>query len=154
MTIEEANSFLREAFIAFPGVLQWVKDNSPDTKATIQVWAKNLSSVSTAEAISVLNRWNANQIPPPSGYQRELFVNHVIAVVQNDRSKNYAAKHRDKVFGQLNLNDRNRNYTPVCGAFIRDVMAMKASYDLGQISFDELKDQVGERERQALEALT
>jgi hypothetical protein len=42
MTIEEANSFLREAFIAFPGVLQWVKDNSPDPKQTLQLWAKNL----------------------------------------------------------------------------------------------------------------
>lgn len=154
MTVNEAKDFLRQVFIAFPGVWEWLKSSSIDIESTIEVWAKNLSSVTPAEAISVLNRWNANQIPPPSGYQRELFVNHVIAVVQNDRSKNYAAKHRDKVFGQLNLNDRNRDYTPVCGAFIRDVMAMKASYDLGQISYDELKDQVGERERKALEALT
>jgi hypothetical protein len=153
MTIEEANSFLREAFIAFPGVLQWVKDNSPDTKSTLQLWAKNLSKITVAEATSVLNRWNANEIPPPSGYQRELFINHVIAVVQNDRSKNYAAKHREKVFEQLNLNQPRGNYNAVCGPFIKDIMAMKSSYELGQISYEELERQVEERKQAALESV-
>jgi hypothetical protein len=152
VTIEEANSFLREAFIAFPGVLQWVKDNSPDPKQTLQLWAKNLERISTAEAISVLNRWNANDIPPPSGYQRELFINHVIAVVQKDRSKNYAARHRLEVFEQLNLKQPKGNYNAVCGPFMKDVLGLKASYDLGQISYEELTKQVEERKQQALES--
>lgn len=151
MTIDEANDFLRQAFIAFPGVLQWVKDNSPDTKATLQLWAKNLSKVTAQEALSVLSRWSSNELPPPSGYQRELFINHVIAVVQQDRSKTHAAKHRDKVFNQLNLNGQRQKYTPVCGAFIKDVMAIKHSYDLGQICYEELQAQVAEREAKALE---
>jgi hypothetical protein len=153
MTIEEANGFLREAFIAFPGVLQWVKDNSPDPKLTLQLWAKNLERISTAEAISVLNRWNANDIPPPSGYQRELFINHVIAVVQKDRSKTYAARHRDEVFEQLNLKQPKGNYNAVCGPCIRDVMGLKASYDLGQISYEDLTRQVDERKQQAMDAV-
>ena len=153
MTIEEANSFLREAFIAFPGVLQWVKDNSPDPKQTLQLWAKNLERISTAEAISVLNRWNANEIPPPSGYQRELFINHVIAVVQKDRSKNYAARHREEVFEQLNLKQPSGNYNAVCGPFMKDVLGLKSSYDLGQISYDELTKQVEERKQQAVDSV-
>jgi hypothetical protein len=153
MTIEEANIFLREAFIAFPGVLQWVKDNSPDPKQTLQLWAKNLERISTAEAISVLNRWNANEIPPPSGYQRELFINHVIAVVQKDRSKNYAARHREEVFEQLNLKQPKGNYNAVCGPFMSDVLGLKASYDLGQISFEELTKQVEERKQQAMDSV-
>lgn len=150
MTIEEANSFLREAFIAFPGVLQWVKDNSPEPKQTLQLWARNLERISIDEAISVLNRWNANEIPPPSGYQRELFINHVIAVVQKDRSKNYSARHREEVFEQLNLKQPKGNYNAVCGPFMSDVLGLKASYDLGQISFEELTKQVEERKQQAM----
>lgn len=153
MTIEEANDFLRQAFVAFPGVLQWVKENSPDSKATIQAWAKNLTKITAAEAISVLNRWNANEIPPPSGYQRELFCQHVIAVVQKDRSKGYAAKHRDEVFDQLNLRAPKRRYTPVLGPFMRDVAAARAAYELCQISYGELTRQVEDLKQKAFAEL-
>jgi hypothetical protein len=153
MTPDEARSFLREAFIAFPGVWEWLKTNSPDRERTLEVWAKSLEKVAVAEAVIVLNRWTANEIPPPSGYQRELFCQHVIAVVQKDRMKTYSAKHREEVFDQLNLNQPKGNYNSVCGPFMRDVMAIKSSYELGQISFEELERQVEERKQKALEAV-
>jgi hypothetical protein len=153
MTPEESKDFLRQAFIAFPGVSQWVRDNSPDPQGTIQVWSVALESIKASEAISVLNRWVRNEIPPPTGYQRELFVQHVVAVVKQDRTKEYAAKHREQVFEQLNLNQPRGNYNAVCGPFIKDIMAMKSSYELGQISYEELERQVEERKQTALEAV-
>jgi hypothetical protein len=153
MTPEESKDFLRQAFIAFPGVSQWVRDNSPDPQGTIQVWSVSLESIKASEAISVLNRWVRNEIPPPSGYQRELFVQHVVAVVKQDRTKEYSAKHREQVFEQLNLNQPRGNYNAVCGPFIKDIMAMKSSYELGQISYEELERQVEERKQTALEAV-
>lgn len=153
MTPEESKDFLRQAFIAFPGVSQWVRDNSPDPQGTIQVWSVALESIKASEAISVLNRWVRNEIPPPTGYQRELFVQHVVAVVKQDRTKEYSAKHREKVFDQLNLNQPRGNYNAVCGPFIKDIMAMKSSYDLGQISYEELERQVEERKQKAMEAV-
>jgi hypothetical protein len=153
MTPEESKDFLRQAFIAFPGVSQWVRDNSPDPQGTIQVWSVALESIKASEAISVLNRWVRNEIPPPTGYQRELFVQHVVAVVKHDRTKEYSAKHREQVFEQLNLNQPRGNYSAVCGPFIKDIMAMKSSYELGQISYEELERQVEERKQTALEAV-
>jgi hypothetical protein len=153
MTPEESKDFLRQAFIAFPGVSQWVRDNSPDPQGTIQVWSVALDSIKASEAISVLNRWVRNEIPPPTGYQRELFVQHVVAVVKQDRTKEYSAKHREQVFEQLNLNQPRGNYNAVCGPFIKDIMAMKSSYELGQISYEELERQVEERKQTALEAV-
>jgi hypothetical protein len=154
MTIDEAKDFLHQAFIAFPGVWEWLKSSSIDIEATVEVWAKNLSKVSAAEAISVLNRWNANEIPPPSGYQRELFVNHVIAVVQKDRMKTYSAKHREEVFDQLNLRGRKESYLPVLGPMMRDIMGIKAQWELGQIPESEMHRLVEERKQQALEAVS
>ena len=153
MTVDEAKDFLHQAFIAFPSVWEWLKSSSIDIEATIDVWAKNLSSVSPAEAISVLNRWNANEIPPPSGYQRELFVNHVIAVVQKDRTKTYSAKHREEVFDQLNLRGRKESYFPVLGPLMTDINGIKASYDLWQISEAERDRLADERTQKALEAV-
>lgn len=154
MTVDEAKDFLHQAFIAFPGVWQWLESSSIDVEATVEVWAKNLSSVSAGEAVSVLNRWNANILPPPSGYHRELFVNHVIAVVRQDRTKEYAAKHRDEVFEAHNLRGRKESYLPVLGPLMRDVMGIKAQYDLGQIPESEMYRLVEERKQKALEAVT
>jgi hypothetical protein len=153
MTPEESRDFLRQAFIAFPGVSQWLRDNSPDPQATIQVWSVALESVKASEAISVLNRWVKNELPPPTGYQRELFVQHVVAVVKQDRTKEYSAKHRDKVLDQVNANGHGRGSNPVLGSYMRDIMGFKASYDLGQISFEELQRQVEDRKQVALEAV-
>jgi hypothetical protein len=153
MTPDESRDFLRQAFIAFPGVSQWLKDNSPDPQATIQVWSVALESIKKSEAISVLNRWVKNELPPPTGYQRELFVQHVVAVVKQDRTKEYSAKHRDKVLEQVNANGHGRGSNPVLGSYMRDIMGFKSSYDLGQISFEELQRQVEDRKQVALEAV-
>jgi len=153
MTPDESRDFLRQAFIAFPGVSQWLKDNSPDPQATIQVWSVALESIKASEAISVLNRWVKNELPPPTGYQRELFVQHVVAVVKQDRTKEYSAKHRDKVLDQVNADGHGRGSNPVLGSYMRDIMGFKATYDLGQISFEELQRQVEDRKQVALEAV-
>jgi hypothetical protein len=153
MTPDESKDFLRQAFIAFPGVSQWLRDNSPDPQGTIQVWSVALESIKASEAISVLNRWVKNELPPPTGYQRELFVQHVVAVVKQDRTKEYSAKHRDKVLDQVNANGHGRGSNPVLGSYMRDIMGFKATYDLGQISFEELQRQVEDRKQVALEAV-
>jgi hypothetical protein len=153
MTPDESRDFLRQAFIAFPGVSQWLKDNSPDPQGTIQVWSVALESIKASEAISVLNRWVKNELPPPTGWQRELFVQRVIEVVKNDRNKSYPERHRKEVFEQLNLKQPKGNYNAVCGPFMRDVMGLKASYDLGQISFEDLTRQADERKQKAMDAV-
>jgi hypothetical protein len=112
-----------------------------------------LESIKASEAISVLNRWVKNELPPPTGYQRELFVQHVVAVVKQDRTKEYSAKHRDKVLDQVNAGGHGRGSNPVLGSYMRDIMGFKSSYDLGQIGFEELQRQVEDRKQVALEAV-
>ena len=152
MTIEEAKEFLKQAFIAFPGLMNWVKDNSPDPQATIQVWSLALESIKQQEAISVLNRWVKNELVPPTGWHRESFVQRVIEVVKNDRNKSYPERHREEVFEQLNLKQPKWDYKPQA-SHISDVLGLKASYELGQISFEELTKQVEERKQQAMDSV-
>jgi hypothetical protein len=152
MTPEESRDFLRQAFIAFPGVSQWLRDNSPDPQATIQVWSVALESIKAPEAISVLNRWVKNELPPPTGWQRELFIQRVIEVVKNDRNKSYPERHREEVFEQLNLKQPKWEYKPQA-SHIRDVLGLKASYELGQISHEELIEQVEKRKQQAMDSV-
>jgi hypothetical protein len=89
MTEQECEEFFEQVMIAFPGVGQWLRDNSPDPAATLQVWGQSLEIVTSEEALSVLRRWSNGTLPAPIGYQRELFAVHLRQTVLADRNKRF-----------------------------------------------------------------
>jgi hypothetical protein len=87
MTDEQAADVYQKAFIAFPGVGQWVRDNSPDVAQTLRTWRAVIMPFDYADAVYVLNKWvlGDKNNPPPTGYQKEVFAIHlrqaILAVV-------------------------------------------------------------------------
>lgn len=88
MTPIEAGKFFEKAFLAFPGLSAWLRENSPDPAGTCSLWAATLAKVSAEEADAVLDGWVDGSIKePPVGYKRETFALNVKALVMNERGK-------------------------------------------------------------------
>ena len=149
MTESEAIDFITEAFIAFPAIGQWIKENSPQPAQTIDMYAKSLQCIELPEAISVLNRWVNGTLEPPTGYQKENFFHHVKAVVMADRSRGYAARQREEQFQKQNGRKRNESYLPLLGPFMRDVRAVQNEYESGLLSLNERDARIADLVREA-----
>ena len=90
MDAESVKLFVKHACDAFPGLLELL-ERSPGTLA---VWGRTLSSVSLADATSVLERWIDGKLEdPPVGYKREMFALHVKSTV--DRVRGDTIRWRD-----------------------------------------------------------
>lgn len=88
MTAEEFVFFTQQAFIAFPGLKEWLYEKSPEPAATIRVWGKTLEKTTLKEAIAVLDGWTAGAIKdPPTGYKREVFAIEVRSIAAEARRK-------------------------------------------------------------------
>lgn len=74
MTNDEARSLIRDAFIAFPSVLEWLKEKSPDAEQTIAGWSNVVSKMDSHYARKVLDAWRDGTIQPPKAYERDQFV--------------------------------------------------------------------------------
>jgi hypothetical protein len=95
MTPNEAKTFFRKAFTAFPGLQSWLNENSPDIAGTLSAWAKTLATVEFNQAVEVLDGWIDGSIKdPPTGYKRETFAINVKAIVarQNEDSHKEIAR--------------------------------------------------------------
>jgi hypothetical protein len=88
MTPTEAGQFFQKAFLAFPGLASWLRENSTDPAATCATWASTLAKVSAGEADAVLDGWVDGSIKePPTGYKRETFALNVKALALQMRSE-------------------------------------------------------------------
>ena len=103
MNATEAGKFFEKAFLAFPGLASWLRENSPDPAGTCSLWASTLSKVSADEAEAVLDGWLDGSIKePPVGYKRETFALNVKALVLNERSKIYQERAREEIWMKSN----------------------------------------------------
>ena len=91
MTAEEFVFFTQQAFIAFPGLKEWLYEKSPEPSATIRVWGKTLEHTPLREAIAVLDGWTTGAIKdPPTGYKREVFAIDVRSIASESRRRRAA----------------------------------------------------------------
>lgn len=88
MNQTEAGKFFQKAFLAFPGLASWLRENSTDPAGTCSIWASTLAKVSADEADAVLDGWvNGSIKEPPTGYKRETFALNVKALALQMRSE-------------------------------------------------------------------
>lgn len=131
MTDSEIQEFWTQAFVRFPGVAQWIKEHSPRPDVTRKLWSEALVPVKASEAMSVLTRWSNGSLPAPTGYEKEIFHLHVLAVVNKDRAdrrrlqweadkKNNQGPRRADIV-------RPSQLIPVMGPYMQDVAALARS---------------------------
>lgn len=149
MTEKEAMEFLDAAFIAFPGVHQWLKNASPSFEASKAVWARSLMKISLDEGFGVLSRWTSGALPAPEGYQKETFHLHVISVVMADRDRQQRQQVRDE-YQKTHSKGSVLRSDPILHPFICDVMNVHEQWCRGQITESERDLQVMQLEREAL----
>lgn len=145
----EAKEFLKEAFTAFPGVGAWIEANSPDPSKTVAIWARSLEQITITEAHSVLTRWSMGALPPPTGFQKEEFPLHVIAVVRRDRSEAKAVQSRDEVLRKhtgksIFQTDR------ILGPFMANLNQLIRQFNAGTLSIEERNKCIADLEREAI----
>jgi hypothetical protein len=88
MTPIEAGKFFEKAFLAFPGLSAWLRENSPDPARTCSLWASTLSKIGADEAYAVLDGWVDGSIKePPVGFKRETFALNVKALAMAARQE-------------------------------------------------------------------
>lgn len=148
MTEQQAESFLMDTFTAFPSIWQWMHENSPDPKATLGIWARQLAGIELSEAISVLNRWTSNKLAPPTGYRKENFIQQVLGVVYADRDKAARQRQVDKA---REYNERGGIFTkvPILGPFMSDVASVMAEFNTGIITCEQKDAEIRRLEREA-----
>ena len=103
MTPIEAGKFFEKAFLAFPGLSAWLRENSPDPAGTCSLWASTLSKISAEEAYAVLDGWVDGSIfDPPTGYKRETFALNVKALAMAERGKRNQDRAREEQWVKSN----------------------------------------------------
>lgn len=147
MTEKEAMEFLDAAFIAFPGVYQWLKNASPSFEASKAVWARALMKISLDEGFGVLSRWTSGALKAPEGYQKETFHLHVVQTVMQDRTEAKRHEVREE-FKQTHSKGSVLRSHPIMGPFICDVMNVHEQWCRGQITESERDLQIMQLERE------
>jgi hypothetical protein len=145
----EAGAFFQKAFIAFPGLASWLRENSTDPAGTCSSWASTLSKVSADEADAVLDGWIDGSIKePPTGYKRETFALNVKALAMGLRDQ---AK-REQVREELWIKSNRGKYQPSAAfrSVAKPFMAMMAERDraingeITWVEYDRLVDEITE----------
>jgi hypothetical protein len=150
MTENESKEFLKQAFIAFPGISAWVDNTSIDPPGTIALWVKALEQITITEAHSVLTRWVTGALPAPSAYhEKEMFPQHIIAIVKRDRSEARSKDNRKETLrkhtGQSIFRD-----DPIFGPYITNILRIIRQYNAGDLTTDERNHRIAELERDAI----
>jgi hypothetical protein len=149
MNQTEAGKFFQKAFLAFPGLASWLRENSTDPAGTCSIWASTLAKVSADEADAVLDGWIDGSIKePPTGYKRETFALNVKALAMGLRDQ---AK-REQVREELWIKSNRGKYQPSSAfkSVAKPFMAMMAERDRainGEITwaeYDRLVDKITE----------
>ena len=149
MNTTEAGKFFQKAFLAFPGLASWLRENSTDPAGTCSIWASTLAKVSADEADAVLDGWIDGSIKePPTGYKRETFALNVkaLAMALRDQAK------REQVREELWIKSNRGKYQPSAAfkSVAKPFMAMMAERDRaikGEITwaeYDRLVDEITE----------
>ncbi len=90
--VKEFPTFLDRLYAAFPDILEWVKQNSPDIALTQGAWAQTLKPCTLEECNKVLSDWINAVHPPPKGYERSQVALIIRQSVMQDRDEARRAK--------------------------------------------------------------
>jgi hypothetical protein len=149
MNQTEAGKFFQKAFLAFPGLASWLRENSTDPAGTCSIWASTLAKVSADEADAVLDGWVDGSIKePPTGYKRETYAlnEKALAMGLRDQAK------REQVREELWVKSNRGKYQPsaafksVAKPFM-EMMAERERAINGEITwaeYDRLVDEITE----------
>jgi hypothetical protein len=142
MNNDEHKRFIQAAFVAFPGLREWVNEKSPEPAKTIAAWSKALANVSIEDAMQVLDGWVAGTLAdPPVGFRRELFALDVRACSQRIREARNKEVRRDEIRqADRNYKSATRNYA--MAPAMAKIFDLVAHRDAGLISQEELDTQV------------
>ena len=149
MNTTEAGKFFQKAFLAFPGLASWLRENSTDPAGTCSIWASTLAKVSADEADAVLDGWVDGSIKePPTGYKRETFALNVKALAMGLRDQ---AK-REQVREELWIKSNRGKYQPSAAfkSVAKPFMAMMAEREraingeITWVEYDRLVDEITE----------
>jgi hypothetical protein len=149
MNTTEAGKFFQKAFLAFPGLASWLRENSTDPAGTCSIWSSTLAKVSADEADAVLDGWVDGSIKePPTGYKRETFALNVKALAMGLRDQ---AK-REQVREELWIKSNRGKYQPSAAfkSVAKPFMAMMAEREraingeITWVEYDRLVDEITE----------
>lgn len=79
MTSEEFAKWWKIAQAAYPGLLKWVDENSPDRDLTLHFWGRTLGKMTFADCLQVIDDWATGKAPEPKAYERDQFARLVLA---------------------------------------------------------------------------
>ena len=71
MTNDEFATFAKRLFVAFPSLWEWLQNNSPDAKATQDVWRETLRAYTLSECLRVIGDWSSGERPAFEAYERD-----------------------------------------------------------------------------------
>lgn len=95
MTNDEFTKFASRLFVAFPGLWEWLQSNSPDPRATQEVWRETLRPYSYLECLDVLECWTSGKLKPFEAYERDkvhLIIRAIIARNRDNEAKRRASR--------------------------------------------------------------
>ena len=150
MNSTEAGKFFEKAFIAFPGLASWLRENSTDPAGTCSSWASTLSKVSAEEAYAVLDGWVDGSIQdPPVGYKRETFALNVKALAMTERGK----RNQDRAREELWVKSNRGKYQPsaafrsIAKPFMQmlDNKTLLLNGEITHAEYDRLVDEITEQ---------
>jgi hypothetical protein len=156
MSPEEAKRFFERAFVAFPGLREWISGLKSDKenlvgRETMEVWARTLKGVEFNEATDVLESWIDCSLPePPVGYRRETFAIDVRSIVMRRRSDAKAETYSERAREELWLKSNRGKYQPsnafvsIAKPFMRmlDLRKQVMACELSVEEYDRLCDEI------------
>jgi hypothetical protein len=100
VTDSEFSQFAKRLFVSFPGLWEWLQSNSPDPKATQEVWRETLRPYTFIECLDVLEAWTTGKLKPFEAYERDkvhLIIRSIASRNRDQRAKKEFARNEAKV---------------------------------------------------------
>lgn len=96
MTNEEFVNFAKTLFVAFPSLWEWLQSNSPDPKATQEVWRETLRPYTLAECHVVLSSWTSGKLESFKAYERDQVHLMIRAICEASRDRQRKKQHQSE----------------------------------------------------------
>ena len=95
MTDPEWTNFLRQLYVSFPSLSEWMTRNSQDVAGTHLVWRRTLAKCKFDECVKVLDSWITGKRSTFQAYERDQVALLIRTAVEHDRSQQ--ARHENQL---------------------------------------------------------
>lgn len=149
MNETEWKEFVRELYVSFPDLHEWVKANSPSPAETHRAWYTTLSRCSLTECRSVLQRWLDGTLEPFKAYERSyvcLIIRQTVAKDRDIKAKHERTIEQVKRHQQAKARnyERHSNFIEIWNEAREHIQAMKDGR-ITQDEFDRIKNELASR---------